>query len=330
MSNILITGGNGFIGKNLVIELLNDTKHLKGPLKIYVCDKNMDGFTNVIIPIVSKNKEVYSVERCISDIDVENLNEWGIDKVIHLAAESNVDFSLNDSVEYIRNNVLCGAKFLETCRQYADSLHYLKGDSFLFVNVSTDEVYGPSFAAKPACVNSKIDPSSPYSASKAAFDSIVNAYLVSYDFPAITTRCSNNFGLYQKDKLIPTIIKNIKAGKPIPLYRDGNQIRNWVSVTHHCKELIKIIAGEYFHGEIINHIQSDFSCSNLELLDLIYKTLFNRLPVHGIDYILVDDRPGHDYSYCTEPTVDAKIQPKMEVILDLITTVKALYENKLD
>jgi dTDP-glucose 4,6-dehydratase len=282
---ILVTGGAGFIGSNLVRFLLTGKK----TLEVINVDKltyagNLENLAGL------EDEDRYQFVRAdIADVqEMEKIFEdHKPDVVMHLAAESHVDRSIEDASPFIKTNVL-GTQVLLDC-----SMKYGVGR---FVHVSTDEVYGTLSEDDPAFTESnRIDPSSPYSASKAASDLLVLAYHRTHGLPAVITRCSNNYGPYQfPEKLVPLMIRNAMRDEPLPVYGDGRNIRDWIHVMDHC-EALALVAEKGVSGQTYN-IGGQAEVRNIEVVLGILRILGK--PESLIRY--VKDRPGHDWRYAMD------------------------------
>jgi dTDP-glucose 4,6-dehydratase len=274
-----VTGGAGFIGSNFVEYLFENVSELTG---VTIFDK----FTYAANP---KNYEKFLsdprlkvIKGDICDLSLLEKSMSGHDFVIHFAAESHVDRSIDDAAVFIQTNVLGTFNVLEASR-----ITKIK----TVIHVSTDEVYG-SLAEGSADETYSLLPNSPYAASKAASDLLARSYFVTHGLDVRTTRCCNNYGKYQyPEKVIPVIINSIQTGKKIPIYGNGANIREWISVLDHCKAILAVIAhGE--NGEVYN-IGSGNSISNLELAELICN--LENYDLTNISF--VTDRKGHDFRY---------------------------------
>tara|TARA_B100002019_G_C21249589_1_gene590343 strand:- start:371 stop:1432 length:1062 start_codon:yes stop_codon:yes gene_type:complete len=300
--NILITGGAGFIGKNLIIKLLKDYSY-----NILNIDKigyasDLYGINNNLKKLKSDCYEFLKIDLINKSETIKAINKFKPDLVFHLAAESHVDRSINNPVSFIESNILGTFNLLEALREYWSELDSRKQKSFKFVHISTDEVYGSLGNSGLFNENSQYDPRSPYSASKASSDHLVKAWHNTFHFPAVVVNCSNNFGPWQyPEKLIPLTILNALNGIDIPLYGNGENIRDWLFVEDHVEALILIaskgISGESYciggDNQISNKNLVLKICEELELLrpaKYKYKDL--------IKY--VKDRPGHDFRYAID------------------------------
>lgn len=298
---ILITGGAGFIGSNFVLDWL---------------DQSDEGIINVDLLTYAGNlenlDEVKGDERHIfvqGDIGGSALMAGLLERhrpraIINFAAESHVDRSIHGPEDFIQTNIVGTFRLLEAARHYWGGLPQDEKAAFRFLHVSTDEVYGSLGASEaPFTETHRYQPNSPYSASKAASDHLVRAYHHTYGLPVLTTNCSNNYGPYQfPEKLIPLIIVNALAAKPLPVYGDGRQIRDWLYVKDHCSALRRILEAG-IAGEIYN-IGGWNEKPNLEIVRTICCLLDELLPLkggsHGDLIQFVTDRPGHDRRYAID------------------------------
>ena len=289
--NILITGGCGFIGSNLVLHLAKkypNYKLINLDLMTYASDASY-------LKTLKDNPNYVFVKGDIRDEKLVNklFDEHNIDSVIHLAAESHVDNSIKRPLDFVTTNVVGTCVLLEAFRNQGNGrFHY----------VSTDEIYGTLGATGKFSETTPFDPNSPYSASKASGNFFVNAYFETYKLNVITTSCSNNYGPHQhREKLIPTIVRTALAGKDIPIYGKGDNVRDWLFVEDHC-----IAIDEVFHngktGEIYN-VGGDKELNNLELANKICDIL-DELKPKKIKYskqlTFVEDRKGNDFRYAVD------------------------------
>ncbi len=296
---ILVTGGAGFIGSNFVLDWLKLAGSPVVNLDKLTYAGNLQNLASV------ENHADYSFERgdiCDRSCVDRVLNQRRPRGIVHFAAESHVDRSLVGPEAFVQTNIHGTFCLLEAARSYLSTLTARERESFRFLHVSTDEVYGtlspqaPSFEETTAYA-----PNSPYAASKAASDHLVRSYVHSYGFPAITTNCSNNYGPYQfPEKLLPLMIANAIAGKPLPVYGDGLQVRDWLYVGDHCSALRVVLE----HGKIgeTYNIGGHNEQSNLNTIYLLCDLLDEMLPdstyrPHRGLITFVTDRPGHDRRY---------------------------------
>ncbi len=297
MKNILITGGAGFIGSHVVKRFVNNYPNYN----IYNIDNltyagNLENLKEI------KDKKNYFFFK----IDINNHKEVlklffdkNITDVIHLAAESHVDKSIESSFEFAKTNVLGTVSLLEACRNLWD----LNSKNNIFYHISTDEVFGSLGMNGSFNEISKYDPNSPYSASKASSDHFVRAYHKTYGLPILISNCSNNYGPNQHiEKLIPNIINSLIKQKKIPIYGDGKNIRDWLFVDDHC-DAIELIFNKGKNGETYN-VGGDHEISNIDLAKSIIKIYDEiNLKQPGISKKLiqfVSDRPGHDFRYAID------------------------------
>ena len=302
MKAYLVTGGAGFIGSNFV---LRERKREKARIV------NLDlltyaGNVNNLNPLRGDRNHIF-VKGDIADRELlrELLAQYQPAAVIHFAAESHVDRSIDGPADFIRTNVVGTFHLLEEARRYWDSLSAEEKKAFRFVHISTDEVYGSLGPNDPPFrEDTPYAPNSPYSASKAASDHLVRAYFHTYGFPTVTTNCSNNYGPMQfPEKLIPLVILNALEGKSLPIYGDGLNIRDWLYVEDHC-EAIGEVLDKGRVGETYN-IGGHCEKSNLEMVKTICAILDELCPEspyapHDSLITFVKDRPGHDRRYAID------------------------------
>ena len=295
MKNILITGGAGFIGSHLVKYFVKKYKNYN----IINLD-NLTYASNISFLDEIKNFENYFfIQGDICDIKKiqELFNKYKISNVIHLAAESHVDNSIENALEFAKTNILGTINLLELCRK-----NWNKKKNNLFYHISTDEVFGTLDESGIFDENSKYDPHSPYSASKASADHFVRAFYDTHKLPIIVSNCSNNYGPNQhKEKLIPTVINSLVSKKKIPIYGNGLNVRDWLYVEDHVKAIDLI-----FHKGIIGEtycIGGENEIKNIDLIKMIIKEYDSLLQNNNssIDLIsFVKDRLGHDYRYAID------------------------------
>ena len=242
---------------------------------------------------------------CDSDLVAKTLREYQIDTIVHFAAESHVDRSISGPGEFVQTNLVGTFTMLEAARQYWLDENQFGEQDCRFHHISTDEVYGTLGQNDPAFTETKAyEPNSPYSASKAGADHLVRAYFHTYKLPVTTSNCSNNYGPYQHpEKLIPVIIKNCLTKKPIPIYGDGSNIRDWLYVEDHCDAIYQILQSGKV-GEVYN-IGGKNESNNLDLVKKICSIMDQLYPSeapHEKLMIFVTDRKGHDWRYAVDNT----------------------------
>jgi dTDP-glucose 4,6-dehydratase len=299
---ILVTGGAGFIGANFVLDWLSQ------------CDEpviNLDKLTYAGNPENLKNLKGDARHTLVQgDIGDASLVEKLLSQhkpraVVNFAAESHVDRSIHGPGEFIQTNIVGTFNLLESVRRYWSAMNATNKAAFRFLHVSTDEVYGSLAKNDPAFTESShIEPNSPYSASKAASDHLVRAWHHTYGLPVLTTNCSNNYGPYHfPEKLIPLLIVNSLAGKPLPVYGDGQQIRDWLYVKDHCSAIRRVLEVGRL-GETYN-IGGWNEKANLDIVHTVCALLDELRPrPDGKPYkdqiTYVTDRPGHDRRYAID------------------------------
>jgi dTDP-glucose 4,6-dehydratase len=311
---ILITGGNGFIGSNLIIKILKNHKKFK--ILNLDCNTYASNINSLNFLKKYKNYKHVDVNICNFNILKKKFINFKPDIVLNLAAETHVDNSIKSPKNFIQTNIIGTYNLLEISRDYIKN----KKNKFLFFQISTDEVYGDLGLKKSSFKeNSLISPSSPYSASKASGDHLVNSYFRTYKLPTIITRCTNNYGPYQSlEKLIPKVISNALNKKEIPVYNKGNEVRDWIHVADHAEAIIKLIKNGK-QGNTYN-IGSKNQISNIKLIKKIlfvvgkknnnYKELIKLIK-------FVKDRPGHDYKYSIDNTkIKSQIKWKPKIKFD--------------
>ena len=307
---ILVTGGAGFIGSAVIRNIINNTTD---------CVVNVDKLTYAgnlesLATIESNSRYAFEQVDICNRIELDRVfKEHQPDLIMHLAAESHVDRSIDGPSEFIETNIVGTYTLLEAARSYWNELETNKKAAFRFHHISTDEVYGDLDGPEDLFTETtSYAPSSPYSASKASSDHLVRAWLRTYGFPTIVTNCSNNYGPYHfPEKLIPLVILNALEGKPLPVYGNGMQIRDWLYVEDHARALYKVVT-EGVIGETYN-IGGHNEKSNIEVVKTICSLLEELVPEkpQGVDAYVdlityVKDRPGHDVRYAIDATKIAK------------------------
>jgi len=297
---ILVTGGAGFIGSALVRHLIQNTSY-----QVLILDKltyagNLASLKNV------SGSERYSFDQadiCDREALDRILSQFQPDAVMHLAAESHVDRSIDGPAAFVETNVVGTYTLLEACRAFWSGLEGTKRDAFRFHHISTDEVFGDLEGPDSLFTeDTPYAPSSPYSASKASSDHFVRAWGRTYGLPILITNCSNNYGPYHfPEKLIPLVIINALHGKPLPVYGNGRQVRDWLFVEDHARALLKVLE-EGTVGETYN-IGGHNERTNLEVVEAICALLDQLAPrgaPHSDLIAFVSDRPGHDLRYAID------------------------------
>ena len=304
MKTILVTGGAGFIGSALIRFLINETEH-----RVINVDKLTYAGNLESLLSVSDSERYHFVQSDISNIEIiqQLFTKFQPDLVMHLAAESHVDRSIDGPSEFIQTNIVGTYTLLEVARAYWNKLASEKKAAFRFHHISTDEVYGDLEGTDDLFTETtSYAPSSPYSASKAASDHLVRAWHRTYSLPVIITNCSNNYGPYHfPEKLIPLVILNALEGKPLPVYGNGKQTRDWLFVEDHARALYKVVS-EGKVGETYN-IGGHNEKQNIEVVQAICSLLEEFVPNKpgGVaaykDLVtFVTDRPGHDHRYAID------------------------------
>lgn len=301
---ILVTGGAGFIGSNFVLEWLAQSDEPVINLDLLTYAGNLENLAS----LHGDSRHIF-VKGNIGDFDLvaKLLAEHKVRAVINFAAESHVDRSIHGPEDFIQTNIVGTFHLLEAVRAYWGGLEAEDRVNFRFLHVSTDEVYGSLEKDAPAFAETnRYEPNSPYSASKAASDHLVRAYHHTYGLPVLTTNCSNNYGPYHfPEKLIPLVMLNALAGKPLPIYGDGQQIRDWLYVKDHCSAIRRVLESGRL-GETYN-VGGWNEKPNLEVVHVLCAILDELKPrADGKPYVeqitYVNDRPGHDRRYAIDAT----------------------------
>jgi dTDP-glucose 4,6-dehydratase len=326
---IFVTGGAGFIGSNFVLEWITKSSDRIVNLDLLTYAGNI----NNLFSIKNNLNHVFiqgniADKILISDL-LKHYKPWAI---INFAAESHVDRSISNPSTFIHTNIIGTYNLLESTRKYFDNLTTEERKTFRFLHVSTDEVYGSLKNSDPAFTEeSNYEPNSPYSASKASSDHLVRAWFHTYGLPTIITNCSNNYGPYQfPEKLIPLIITNALNGKNLPIYGDGQNIRDWLFVIDHCSAIMNVLE-KGTPGECYN-IGGNNEKTNIEVVNIICSLLDNLAPQHqnGLSSYsklinFVKDRQGHDRRYAINSTkIQRNLgwQPKETFETGIAKTVK--------
>lgn len=301
MDTILVTGGAGFIGGCFIRQTL-----ARGEARVVNLDKltyagNLDSLTACL----DDPEHIFvhgdiGNERLVGEL----LEEYRPQAIVHFAAESHVDRSIDGPCEFVQTNVVGTFQLLDVVKRYWDEMGAFRRERFRFLHVSTDEVYGSLGPEGAFTETTPYAPNSPYSASKAASDHFVRAYHRTFGLPVLITHSSNNYGPYQfPEKLIPLMILNATEGKPLPVYGDGRQVRDWLYVEDHC-EAIRLILQAAAPGEVYN-VGGDCERTNLDVVQSICQTVDRLRP--GLPHApstslisFVEDRPGHDHRYAID------------------------------
>jgi len=300
--SVLITGGAGFIGANFVLDWVDHSDE-----KIVNLDKLTYAGNLESLASLKNNPQHVFVQGDIGDVALlpKLLAEHQPRAVLNFAAESHVDRSIHGPGEFIETNIVGTFRLLESVRGYWHGLSADAQSQFRFLHVSTDEVYGSLAPQDPAFTERhQYEPNSPYSASKAASDHLVRAWHHTYGLPVVTTNCSNNYGpLHFPEKLIPLMIVNALAGKPLPVYGDGMQVRDWLYVKDHCSAIRRVLEGGQL-GETYN-VGGWNEKPNIEIVKTVCVLLDELRPrADGTSYTTqisyVKDRPGHDRRYAID------------------------------
>jgi len=332
MGTILVTGGAGFIGGCLVRMLVHRRESRVVNLDKLTYAGNLDALAEV-----DGKAEHLFVQGDIGDRSLvrDLLAEYRPTAVVHLAAESHVDRSIDGPLAFVQTNVMGTCCLLDAVREYWGNLPGGEKEAFRFLHVSTDEVYGSLGPTGHFVETTPYSPRSPYSASKAAADHFVRSYFHTYGLPVLVTNCSNNYGPFQfPEKLIPLMILNAVQGKALPVYGDGGNVRDWLFVEDHCEALFRVLESGRV-GETYN-IGGDCQRTNLQVVQAICAAvdrLRPDLPYRpcGDRITFVPDRPGHDRRYAIDASKirrELKWQPTHDFLTALDATVKWYLENE--
>lgn len=329
--SILVTGGAGFIGGAFVRQWITEESDRVVSLDALTYAGNLDSLTQV------ENDPRYSFvhgDICDGDLLSELLRTHRPRAIVHFAAESHVDRSIDGPLAFIQTNVVGTWTLLDRALKYYRELTNEARDRFRFLHVSTDEVYGSLGAVGAFSETTRYSPNSPYAASKASSDHFVRAYEHTFKLPTLITNCSNNYGPFQfPEKLIPLMILNCLEGKPLPVYGDGQQVRDWLYVDDHCHALRTVLAKGKI-GETYN-VGGNCERPNLDIVNTICALIDKLRPdlPHGpckslIKY--VQDRPGHDRRYAIDASKikrELGWEPRQNLTTGLEATVRWYLEN---
>ena len=340
MSTLLVTGGAGFIGCNFVRSALSDA-----PTRVVVIDKLTYAGSLENLRDVSDEPRFQFVRADIADRAAmeQVFREHAPSAVLNFAAESHVDRSIDGPAEFIHTNVVGTFTLLEVARHHVATLGASERDRFRFLHVSTDEVYGSLGPTGLFSEQTPYAPNSPYSASKAAADHLVRAYFHTYGLPVLTTNCSNNYGPYHfPEKMIPLMILNALEGKPLPIYGDGSNVRDWLYVEDHCAGIFAALQ-RGVPGEQYN-LGGNNERTNLEIVDTVCAELERLVPAatnpamqqRGVGSYaelksFVADRPGHDQRYAIDASKARRElgwAPRFDLEQGLARTVSWFVENR--
>ena len=307
---ILVTGGAGFIGSAVIRHVIQNTNNQVLNIDNLTYAGNLESLKEIE---QHSNYQFKKIDICDTEQIIAAIEDFQPDAIMHLAAESHVDRSIDGPAAFIQTNIVGTYSLLEVARKYWMSLEAEAQQNFRFHHISTDEVYGDLEGTTNLFTETtSYAPSSPYSASKASSDHLVRAWHRTYGLPVIVTNCSNNYGPYHfPEKLIPLVILNALDAKPLPVYGNGQQIRDWLFVEDHARALYKVVT-EGVVGETYN-IGGHNEKQNIEVVKIICKILDELKPrangqAHESLITFVKDRPGHDLRYAIDAT---KIQHEL-------------------
>ena len=327
--NIIVTGGAGFIGSALIRYLIQNTEHHILNVDKLTYASNLSSLDSVKDDLRYRFVQMDICDRRIVDV----ITEFRPKLIMNLAAESHVDRSIDSAVPFVQTNIVGTFNLLEACRHYYASLDNTQKKLFRFHHISTDEVYGDLHGTSDLFTEqTPYQPSSPYAASKASSDHLVRAWHRTYGLPVVLTNCSNNYGDYQfPEKLIPLIILNAYEGKPLPVYGQGMQIRDWLHVDDHI-EALYLVAEKGRVGETYN-IGGHNEIMNIDVVQQICNLMDQLAPKdypHTQLITYVADRPGHDNRYAIDASKIAQELdwiPKETFATGLAKTVKWYLDN---
>ena len=332
MLNVFVTGGAGFIGSALVRYLIRNTDW-----NVLNIDKlTYAGHLESLQEINNNPRYSFSnTDICDTKAIPQIFRDYQPDIIFHLAAESHVDRSIDGPAEFINTNINGTFNLLENALKFYKGLVSPKKGFFRFLHVSTDEVFGALGNEGYFTETTPYSPRSPYSASKASSDHLVNAYFHTYDLPVLITNCSNNYGPYQfPEKLLPVTILNALQEKPLPIYGKGENVRDWLYVDDHVKAIVTVVK-KGLPGETYN-IGGRSEKQNIEVVNTVCNVLDRLVPDRKVASFhdlkeFVADRPGHDFRYAIDPTkIETKLGWKNEVSFNegIKLTVKWYIENR--
>jgi len=328
-----VTGAAGFIGSNFVLDWLNQSKEDVISLDLLTYAGNLENLSSL-----DSNPHHHFVQGNIGDRDLvpSLLKKYQVRAIINFAAESHVDRSIYDSKDFIQTNIVGTYNLLESARSYWNDLEKNLKEDFRFLHISSDEVYGSLHSSdQPSTESSPYRPNSPYSASKAASDHLVRAWFQTYNLPVLTVNSANNYGPYQfPEKLIPLCVLNALTGKPLPIYGNGQQIRDWLYVKDHGTAIREILN----KGQIAEtyNVGGSNEKTNLEVVETLCDILDELKPkLDGKSYrdqiTFVKDRPGHDKRYAIDASKgerELNWKPKETFETGLRKTVLWYLENE--
>jgi len=329
---LIVTGGAGFIGSAVIRYLINETDTTVINVDKLTYAGNLDSLNSVLD---NPHYHFAQVDICLATALEQVFTKFQPDAIMHLAAESHVDRSIDGPAEFINTNIIGTYTLLETTRRYWQSLSDIAKAQFRFHHISTDEVYGSLGKSGFFVESTPYQPNSPYSATKAASDHLVRAWHHTYNLPVVTTNCSNNYGPYQfPEKLIPLIILNGLEGKPLPVYGKGENVRDWLYVDDHARALCLVLE----HGKLGDtyNIGGHNEKTNLEVVQTLCSILDELLPTskykpHKQLITFVTDRPGHDLRYAIDANKIANTlgwKPQETFATGLRKTVQWYLDNR--